>query len=97
MFSCTGNYGGSHTAEWSFIRSHGVGFSANGAIHIGYPRFGAEIIHFIVQNETGTTNNRFASVAVVQGCSDGNSIAFRINYAKMSSLFAFFCNTCCYI
>ena len=88
--------GRSHGTKHSFSRSDGIGFTADGTVHIGDARFDAEIIHFIVQQETRTANHCFAAVRIVQSGCDGNQGAQRVYHAEMGGLFAFFGFSCSY-
>ena len=59
--------GGRHRRERSLAPGDCIGFSLDKAVEIGYTRFGSEIVHLVVEQDSGARNGDLAAVGQVQG------------------------------
>src|SRR6185312_6681345 len=78
--------GGSHRAEHAFAGRDGIRLRADRAIHIGNTWFDAEIVHLVVEKETGAPDDDPGAISTVERSGDGDRIAFVIDDVEMGRL-----------
>ncbi len=68
---------------------NGIGLAADGTEHVGYAGFDAEIIHFIVEEKSGTAYDGFGSIRSIECGGYGYCISFAVDHAEVRGFFAF--------
>src|SRR5260370_3270869 len=75
--------GGNHRRKRALARCDGVDFALYQPKQIGGAGLGREVIHFVVQQESGAWHGYAAAVTGVEGVSDGHDVSLFIGNAEM--------------
>ena len=76
---------GRHTRNGPLAGSDGIDLTTRHPINIPLTRLGGEIVHFVIQDNSGPGNGKFRAEDIVDGERAANRIARSINDTHLSS------------
>ncbi len=84
-----GHQAGAHRRQHALARFDRVGITADHAKGVRRPRLGAEVIHLVVEQETGTLHHDATAVVEVEGVGIADRVALLVDDREMRGLVRF--------
>ena len=79
---------GSHGTEHSLVRFNCIVQTANQAVGVGRARFGGEVVHLVVEEDSRPGNHYPGAITEIQGVGVGYRVAIAINHAEVGGFVA---------